>query len=98
MKRRIVGSTLYDSRTGQMKSDVKQRLDDALQFCMNNPSQKKLYAKMMNMPAEKVTAYLEGVLHTASLAHMDVAGLLHIYNLMLEHGVNDVRRAILNKV
>ena len=98
MKQKIVRSTLYDSRTDEMKSDVKQRLDDALRFCMNDPSQKKLYAKMINLPADKVTAYLEGVLHTASLAHMDVAGLLHLYNLMLEHGVNDIRQAILNEV
>ena len=53
---------------------------------------KKIYGKFMNIADETAQTWLQGVVDSTEILHIDVQGLDVLWNLVQEHGVSTIKK------
>lgn len=53
---------------------------------------KKIYGKFMNIADETAQTWLQGVVDSTEILHIDVQGLDVLCNLVQEHGVSTIKK------
>lgn len=63
-----------------------------LSVLLKSDAGKKIYGKFMNIADETAQAWLQGVVDSTEILHIDVQGLDVLWNLVQEHGVSTIKK------
>lgn len=63
-----------------------------LSVLLESDAGKKIYGKFMNIADETAQTWLQGVVDSTEILHIDVQGLDVLWNLVQEHGVSTIKK------
>lgn len=63
-----------------------------LSVLLESDTGKKIYGKFMNIAYETAQTWLQGVVDSTAILHIDVQGLDVLWNLVQEHGVSTIKK------